>query len=60
MLRHGKYLHHMTIGVREIPSRMIGECIMDELKQIDQVAYVRFASVYREFRLIVCTHEKAQ
>lgn len=39
----------MTMGVREIPSRMIGECIMDELKQIDQVAYVRFASVYREF-----------
>ena len=36
----------MTMGVREIPSRMIGECIMDELKQIDQVAYVRFASVY--------------
>lgn len=34
----------------EIPSRLIGEYIMDELKGIDPVAYVRFASVYREFK----------
>jgi len=33
----------------EIPSRGIGEGIMDRLRQIDQVAYVRFASVYKEF-----------
>ena len=39
----------MAMGVKEIPSRLIGDLIMDELKQIDQVAYVRFASVYREF-----------
>ena len=34
----------------EIPSRQIGEGIMERLRQIDQVAYVRFASVYKEFR----------
>lgn len=35
---------------REIPSRELGEVVMDSLKQLDSVAYVRFASVYREFR----------
>lgn len=35
---------------REIPSVRIGELVMDELKEIDQVAYVRFASVYRQFQ----------
>ncbi|RMG39553.1 MAG: transcriptional repressor NrdR [Candidatus Dadabacteria bacterium] len=34
---------------KEIPSRQIGDFIMSELKKIDQIAYVRFASVYREF-----------
>lgn len=34
----------------EIPSRAIGECIMKRLKAIDQIAYVRFASVYKQFR----------
>jgi transcriptional repressor NrdR len=35
---------------REIPSRHLGELVMDALKQIDSVAYVRFASVYRDFK----------
>ena len=35
---------------REVPSAVIGELVMDKLKKIDQVAYVRFASVYREFK----------
>ena len=35
---------------REIPSVRIGELVMEELKDIDQVAYVRFASVYRQFK----------
>jgi transcriptional repressor NrdR len=35
---------------REIRSRELGELIMDELKGLDQVAYVRFASVYRDFK----------
>lgn len=38
-----------TAGEREIPSRKLGEWVMAELKAIDQVAYVRFASVYRRF-----------
>lgn len=37
-------------GEREVPSTVIGESVMDELKRLDEVAYVRFASVYREFR----------
>lgn len=37
-------------GEKEIPSSMIGSAVMDELKNLDEVAYVRFASVYREFR----------
>ncbi len=35
---------------KELPSSVIGELIMDKLKDIDAVAYVRFASVYREFK----------
>lgn len=35
---------------REVSSRDIGESVMDELKSIDEVAYVRFASVYRQFK----------
>ena len=34
---------------REIPSRAIGELLMERLRELDKVAYVRFASVYREF-----------
>ena len=37
-------------GERELPSRTIGEAVMRHLKKIDQVAYVRFASVYRDFQ----------
>lgn len=40
----------MTTGEREINSSQIGEWVMDELHQLDQVAYVRFASVYRSFK----------
>lgn len=37
-------------GEKEIPSSLIGEQIMDGLKEIDEIAYVRFASVYRQFK----------
>lgn len=37
-------------GEREVPSREIGEQIMGELQNLDEVAYVRFASVYRSFK----------
>jgi transcriptional repressor NrdR len=39
----------LNMGVREIPSSNIGELVMRELKKLDKVAYVRFASVYRSF-----------
>jgi len=39
----------LTQGEREIPSEKIGEMVMRELKKIDKVAYIRFASVYRNF-----------
>lgn len=35
---------------REVGSKYIGQLVMEELKKLDQVAYVRFASVYREFK----------
>ena len=38
------------MGERESPSRTIGEVVMTALKNVDQVAYVRFASVYRDFQ----------
>ena len=37
-------------GEREVPSRMIGEAVMGKLRELDEVAYVRFASVYRSFQ----------
>jgi transcriptional repressor NrdR len=37
-------------GEKEIPSDVIGELVMNKLKDLDAVAYVRFASVYREFK----------
>jgi transcriptional repressor NrdR len=39
-----------SMGESEIASSVIGELVMEELKQLDDVAYVRFASVYRNFR----------
>ena len=36
-------------GEREVPSKMIGNLVMEELKGLDKVAYIRFASVYRSF-----------
>lgn len=39
-----------SLEEKEIPSSAIGEIVMEELKNLDEVAYVRFASVYREFK----------
>jgi transcriptional repressor NrdR len=39
----------LVSGQREIPSGHLGELVMAELKKLDQVAYVRFASVYKSF-----------
>jgi transcriptional repressor NrdR len=38
------------LGERELPSRFVGEMVMEELRAVDEVAYVRFASVYRSFQ----------
>jgi transcriptional repressor NrdR len=40
----------MSKGEREVPSRLIGENVMQELSGLDHVAYIRFASVYRSFQ----------
>ena len=40
----------VVMEVSEIPTRTIGELVMEQLKDLDEVAYVRFASVYREFK----------
>ena len=39
-----------NLGVREIESEKIGEIVMDQIRDLDRVAYVRFASVYRQFK----------
>jgi transcriptional repressor NrdR len=39
-----------SLGEREVQSRAVGELVMDELRHLDEVAYVRFASVYRSFQ----------
>lgn len=38
-----------TLGDSEVPAKMIGEMVMDGLRALDSVAYIRFASVYRDF-----------
>jgi transcriptional repressor NrdR len=39
-----------NLGEREVPARQVGELVMEELRHLDEVAYVRFASVYRSFQ----------
>jgi transcriptional repressor NrdR len=45
---------------REVPSRQVGELVMRELKKLDQVAYVRFASVYRKFEDVQAFREEIE
>ena len=50
-----KLIVHIThrlqmLGERELSSRFVGEMVMEELRAVDEVAYVRFASVYRSFQ----------
>lgn len=42
---------------REVPTTKIGECVMDQLLHIDDVAYIRFASVYRQFKDVEAFNE---
>lgn len=47
----GRVVHKLrTMGEREVPARLVGELAMEELRKLDEVAYVRFASVYRSFQ----------
>jgi transcriptional repressor NrdR len=47
----GRIEHKLrSMGEREVPARVVGELVMDELHHLDEVAYVRFASVYRSFQ----------
>ena len=47
----------LALGEREIPSRQIGEMVMQELYKLDKVAYIRFASVYRSFQDVSDFHD---
>jgi transcriptional repressor NrdR len=49
-----------VLGDREVSSRAIGELVMEELRQLDEVAYVRFASVYRHFQDVEAFHDEIQ
>ncbi len=40
----------LALGEKEVPARLIGDLVMNELKRLDKVAYIRFASVYRAFQ----------
>jgi transcriptional repressor NrdR len=49
-----------SLGDREITARAIGELVMEELRHLDEVAYVRFASVYRHFEDVEAFHDEIQ
>jgi transcriptional repressor NrdR len=53
-----------SYGLKEIPSNSIGEMVMNTLHQLDKVAYIRFASVYREFQdvqeFVADLHQQSQ
>jgi len=49
-----------AVNEREVLSRLIGEWVMDALKRLDQVAYVRFASVYRRFEDVQAFREEIE
>ncbi len=47
-------------GEREVQSRLVGDWVMDELRELDEVAYVRFASVYRSFQDVNAFREEIE
>ncbi len=49
-----------STGEREIASRRVGELVMEELRHLDEVAYVRFASVYRSFQDVEAFREEIE
>ena len=56
-----RLLHRIrAAGEREVPTRTIGGWVMEELRELDQVAYVRFASVYRSFEDVNAFREEIE
>jgi transcriptional repressor NrdR len=56
-----RIMHQLrSAGEREVTSLKIGELVMNELRQLDKVAYVRFASVYRSFQDVDAFHQEIQ
>jgi transcriptional repressor NrdR len=56
-----RILHGLrTLGEREVASETIGQLVMEELRRLDEVAYVRFASVYRSFQDVTEFQEEVQ
>jgi len=49
-----------SLGEREVQSRAVGELVMEELRHLDEVAYVRFASVYRSFQDVEAFREEVE
>ncbi len=57
----GRVCHKLRVlGEREVPARTVGELVMEELRHLDEVAYVRFASVYRSFQDIEAFREEIE
>lgn len=57
----GRIFHRIrALGEREIQSRAVGELVMEELRHLDEVAFVRFASVYRHFQDIDAFREEIE
>lgn len=56
-----RIMHRLqTMGEREVESRFIGDLVMDALRGLDEVAYVRFASIYRSFQDVTAFQEEIQ
>jgi transcriptional repressor NrdR len=49
-----------TLGEREVDSRYVGDLVMDQLRRLDEVGYVRFASIYRSFQDVTEFQEEIQ
>ena len=49
-----------VLGERELPARTVGELVMEELRHLDEVAYVRFASIYRSFQDVEAFREEIE
>ena len=57
----GHVCHRLrALGEREVPARLVGELVMEELRHLDEVAYVRFASVYRSFQDVDAFREEIE